>query len=106
MVFAVLSRHQVVVDVTIIEKSKTQPHLRSAPAAFFGFAWHRHLAALPSPRPTTDDLMIVVSAVGTRRTRAAFRAAVASAAGGFPLLNDARLVFMASAADPALQAAD
>jgi hypothetical protein len=105
-VLEVLRRHPVTLDVTLLEKSKTQPHLRATDVEFFRLAWARHLSTLPSVAGAADELMVAVAAVGTRKTRAAFRAAAHSAVTETALHDNPRIVFTPAAADPALQAAD
>lgn len=104
-VFGVLRAHTLPTDVTILEKSKAQPHLRAEAPAFFGHAWRRHLERVAESVLTPgDEVMVVVAAVGTRRLRAAFRAAVEASIG--QCMPDAAVLFTSGESDPALQAAD
>ena len=107
-VFAVLARHQLRLDVTLLEKSKAQPHLRRTDLTFFGYAWARHFDGL-APRlvaEQADDLMVVAAAVGTRRLRGAFRGAIEDVVRKAVPEREPTVLFMPSDADPALQAAD
>lgn len=106
LVYDALRCHPATLDVTLLEKSKTQPHLRTGEVEFFRFAWAQHFARLPVVAGVDDELMVAVAAVGTRKTRSAFRAAAHQAVLDTPLHHNPRIVFTPAAADPALQAAD
>lgn len=106
-VFAVLQRHAFQTDVTLLEKSKAQPHLRRDDPTFFRYAWQHHLQDLaPQVGGPDDEVMVAVATIGTHRLRAAFRAAVGSAIEASPWTRPPRLVFASADSDPALQAAD
>lgn len=78
-VFAVLNRHDFRVDVTLLEKSKAQPHLYLDDPTFYQYAWWFHFKYLaPRTFRPGDELMVVAAALGTRKMRAAFRSGVES----------------------------
>lgn len=76
-VFEVLQNHDFKVDVTILEKAKAMPRTRDTDATFYKYAWFYHFKYFSSRyfKPE-DELMVVSAALGTKRTRAAFRTAV------------------------------
>lgn len=64
-------------DVTIIEKSKTEPHIRTDSPRFFQHAWFYHMKYLaPRVLRADDEPFVVAAQLGTRRERAAFRSAI------------------------------
>ncbi|MEV7092965.1 DUF3800 domain-containing protein [Amycolatopsis sp. NPDC051045] len=76
-VFGLISRHAFRFDVTLLEKSKSQPQLRTSDHTFYKYAWFYHLRALArSEFRQGDSVFLVTSAIGTKKGRALFRAAV------------------------------
>jgi hypothetical protein len=107
-VFDVLKDLQFTVDVTILEKSKAQPQARLTEERFYQYAWYYHLKFHgPRALKPDDDLLLVSAALGTKKTRAAFRNAVTDVA---TQVLDFRIrkhmAFWPSACDPCLQAVD
>ena len=76
-VFEVLARHKFIVDVTILEKAKSQPHIRRSDEHFYKHAWFYHLKyfADRSFQPD-DDLTVICSTLGTKKRQRLFREAV------------------------------
>lgn len=76
-VFEVLMDHDWWLDVTILQKSKAQPHLRSTHPTFFKHAWYYHFKHLaPKYVNASDELLVVAGSVGTNKMRSAFHSAV------------------------------
>lgn len=76
-VFEVLQGHNFKVDVTLLEKAKAQPQTRTSDARFYQYAWYYHFKHFSGRYFEPDDeLMVVSAALGTRRTRNAFRTSV------------------------------
>jgi hypothetical protein len=106
-VFKVLQRHTFRADVTLLEKSKAQPHTRVDDPTFFQYAWYYHFKYLaPIVTGKDDELMVTASAVGTKKLRGAFRAAVESVVQQCAWQVSPRLRFVPAETDPCLQAAD
>jgi hypothetical protein len=106
-VFEVLSKYQFRVDATILEKSKAQPQARASEATFYQYAWYYHFkhigrAALGS----ADKLLITAAALGHNKVRAAFKNAVNNTVQQILPRDRWEVVFMDSAMEPLLWAAD
>lgn len=78
-VYDVLMEHDWWLDVTILQKTKAQPHLRVTQPTFYKYAWFYHFKYL-APRQISreDELLVVAGSVGTKKMRAAFHTAVSS----------------------------
>jgi hypothetical protein len=101
-VYAVLGHHPFVTDVTLLEKSKAQPHLYASDPKFFQYAWYYHFKHLaPSLRGRGDELMVVAATLGTNKLRASFRNAVENVVRQCAWQADPRVTFRPAAADPA-----
>jgi hypothetical protein len=105
-VYEVLARHDFRVDATILEKAKAHPRVRPTEVRFYQAAWYHHLRrVMPGALDRDDELLVVASAVGTKKRRTDFRAVVSNVmkqvAG-----SGARSAFWPSGVDPCLQAAD
>jgi hypothetical protein len=76
-VFKLISGHSFSFDVTLLEKSKAQPHLKVTEHSFYEFAWYYHFRMLAQREVRSgDSLFVVASEIGTKKSRATFRAAV------------------------------
>lgn len=76
-VFQVLSRHPIRVDVTMIEKAKALPRIRTDDPTFFKYAWYYHFKILAQRTIWEgDELMVVTASIGTKKMRAAFQQAL------------------------------
>ncbi|BCJ59779.1 DUF3800 domain-containing protein [Micromonospora endophytica] len=107
-VFGVLSSLDFQFDVTLLEKSKAQPHVRQDDATFFRYAWYYHLNWI-APRifDPNDEALIVAAELGTKKTRKAFRGAIDAVLTQCISYRVKRsLAFWPCASDFALQAAD
>jgi hypothetical protein len=105
-VFAVLEPHEGALDVTLFEKSKAQPHLRSSREAFLRHVWRDHFGSLAPLFGDDDEVMIIVSSIGTHRLRRTLAGALDEAVRNCAWKTQPTILFAPSAADPALQAAD
>jgi hypothetical protein len=106
-VFAVLGEHAFRTDVTLLEKSKAQPHLRASDPMLFQYAWYYHFKFLaPYVNGSGDELMVTAATIGTNRLRGAFRNAVESVVRQCAWRTAPRVVFAPTGSDPCLQAAD
>lgn len=76
-VFEVLQGHDFKVDVTLIEKSKSMPHVRDTDQRFYKHAWYYHFKHFSNSYFKPDDeLLVAPASLGTRKTRAGFRTVV------------------------------
>lgn len=65
------------VDVTILEKAKAMPHIRTDSPRFFQYAWFYHMKYLaPRVLRSDDELLVVAAQLGTKREWAAFRSSI------------------------------
>ncbi len=103
-----LSPHDFKVDVTLLEKAKSQPQLRASEPRFYQYAWWFHFKYLaPQYIHPGDELMIVAASIGTKRKRAAFKSAVESVVNQCTDVGVPRKVaFWPVESNPCLQAAD
>lgn len=107
-VYEVLDGHKFKVDVTLLEKSKAMPHIRSTPPTFFKYAWFYHFKNLSGRYFLPDDDLLVVSAqLGTKKLAQAFRSSVEEVVEqcGAQTINK-QIVTWDMKADVVLQAAD
>jgi hypothetical protein len=76
-VFGVLAHLDYRFDVTVLEKRKAQPQLRSDEETLFKYAWFYHLRqpCVTNVQPA-DDEVIIVAELGTKKKRKAFRGAI------------------------------
>ena len=106
-VFAALVKHKFRIDATILEKSKAEPQTRTSDATFYRYAWFyhfRHIGKLILPG--ADKLLITAAALGHKKTRAAFKAAVNNTAQQIIPRDKWEVSFLDSSMDPLLWAAD
>ena len=79
-VFKVPAAHEFQVDATILEKCKAQPQTRKSDAVFYQYAWWYHFKHVgPVLLKDADKLFITAAALGSNKTRAAFKNALNNA---------------------------
>lgn len=107
-VLDVLKDQPLSIDVTILEKSKAQPHLYETDARFYKYAWFYHLRYLaPKYFQPGDEWLIVAASVGTNKKRRAFQDAVDDVvAQCLDYRVKRQIAFWTAGSDPCLQAAD
>lgn len=106
-VFGLLVSQPIRVDVTILEKSKAEPHTRVDEPTFLRYAWYYHFRyVLKQVRSVGDELMIVAAEIGTKKRRAAYRRALEEVIRQTAWHLPHRVAFWPSFSDPCLQAAD
>lgn len=94
--------------MTLLEKSKAQPQTRTSDGMFYKYAWYYHFKWF-APRyfEPDDNLMVVSAALGTKRTRNAFRMAVQDVVAQCCHYQvERKFGFWPSSTDPLLQAVD
>lgn len=109
-VFEVLNAHNFEVYAQVLEKSKAQAQIRESKHRFYKHAWY-YLFRSTMHRIVTnleDQLMVTAASVGVKKERADFSDAVRDVIKQTQRLDAGswRTAFVASAADPCLQAAD
>jgi hypothetical protein len=71
-----LSRSEIRIDATVLEKRKAEPHLRSE-LALYKMGWFLHFKHVAPLVATSEDRLLVVAAsLGTKKTRRFFSDAV------------------------------
>ena len=106
-VFAALGRHEFRVDATLLEKSKAQPQTRISDPGFYQYAWYYHFKHV-APRIINgaDKLLITAAALGTKKTKAAFKQSLNNTLQQTVPREKWEVSFIDSAKDPLLWAAD
>jgi hypothetical protein len=106
-VYKVLAAHDFRVDATLLQKCKAQPQTRTDEITFYKYAWYFHFKSVgPRLLKHCDKLMITAAALGSRKTRAAFKQAVNNTVQQVAKRDQWELSFMDSSEDPMLWAAD
>jgi hypothetical protein len=106
-VFDLLAAGQFRADVTILDKSKTQDHLRADARQFYKQAWYFHFQDLaPSVVKADDELLVVASSLQVNRKKQAIHTAVFDVVQQLSPTTDFRTAFWPSVSDPCLQVAD
>jgi hypothetical protein len=109
-VFDILAKHDFRIDATILEKSKAQPQTRTSDATFYRYAWFYHFKHV-GPRllkelKDKEKLLITASALGQKKTKAAFKLGVNNVLQQTADRAKWECCFMESSKDPLLWAAD
>jgi hypothetical protein len=106
-VYALLETSEFRADVTVIEKPKTQDHLRADPTAFYKQAWFFHFQDLaPDAVKEHDELLVVASALQVNRKKQAIHTAVYDVVQQLSPTLNFRTVFWPAVTDPCLQVVD
>ena len=106
-VFEILAKHDFRVDATLLEKSKAQPQTRVSEATFYRYAWFYHFKHVgPQLLKDTDKLLITTSALGQKKTKAAFKLGVNNVLQQTTSREKWECSFMDSSKDPLLWATD
>ncbi len=76
-VFKVLATLDFRFDITLLEKRKSQPNIRTDEPTLFKYAWYYHLKYIaPRVFAANDEVLIVAAELGTKKMRKAFRGAI------------------------------
>jgi hypothetical protein len=106
-VFRAIAEHDFAVQATVMQKSKAQPQVRASEATFYKYGWYYHFKNALAPHiQANDELLITVEAIGKRRVKAHFKAAVNEVLQQLLSRRKWATNFCASTADPCLQVAD
>lgn len=106
-VFELIQGADIVIDATILEKSKAQPQTHPSFHRFYQYGWFYHFRNIcPRILNGHDDVMIAAASIGTKRDKAHFRAAINDVAQQTAKAGRITTDFLSCAADPCLQVAD
>jgi hypothetical protein len=106
-VFDVLSRADFRIDTIILDKPKTQDHLRANPLRFYKEAWFLHFKHVaPRIAKPLDELLVVASAFQIRAKKQQIHWAVTDVVKQVSPTAIFHTAFLSAASDPCLQVAD
>jgi len=106
-VYDVLAPHDFRIDVTILEKSKTQPQLANDHFRFYKTLWYYHLKHVaPLVAKSSDDLFLVSASLTTHAKRDQAHLAFKDVASQTARTASHKTAFWDAPTDPCLQAAD
>lgn len=106
-VFAVIAKQPFRVDATILKKCKAQPQTRITEDRFYKTAWYYHFKHVgPKLARQADKMLITAAALGTRKTRAAFKESVNETVQQTLPRDRWEVAFHESCKDPLLWVAD
>ena len=106
-VFDVLAQHTFRVDVTLLEKRKANPSIRTTDAQFYGAAWYYHLTGLvPALAPESEELLVITASIGNNDMRSSFNSAVEAIASAVAPATVVKSDMWSASTAPLLQAAD
>lgn len=106
-VYKVLISNDVRLDVTVLDKRKAQPHIRSTDARFYQHAWWFHFNRIAWGLSNVSELVVVASSLGTRKKSNTFRDTIEDVMQQkCPSTLKRRLLWWRDESDHCLQAAD
>lgn len=106
-VFDVIARSNVRIDATILDKPKTQDHLRADPLRFYKQAWYLHFKYVaPRIAGSLDELFVVTSSLRIKRKKQAIHWAVQDVVHQVSPTAIFHTAFWPAVSDPCLQVAD
>lgn len=106
-IFEALQEASFVVDATIFDKPKIGPYYRQQQPYFYHFVWYRHMQRIARVVAAHgDEVLVISSALGTRKSRFQFHRAVSDAVGWLLPSVPHRTAHWSAASDPCLYAAD
>lgn len=106
-VYDLISKHELRIDATLLEKSKARPHVRATRESFFKYAWFYHFRHVgPKVMAGRTEIAITAAAIGTNKDQAVFTAAVNDVLQQTIQRQQWRTFFPRAVADPCVQVAD
>jgi Protein of unknown function (DUF3800) len=106
-VFETIAPFKFKVQATIMEKSKSQPHVRASKHLFFKYGWLYHFRhAFARHIKSDDELLITTASIGTKKGQGVFTDAVNDVIQQHIPREQWRTFFCLSSAEPCLQVAD
>jgi hypothetical protein len=107
LVFNVLQKSPIRIDATILDKTKTQDHLRSNHLRFYKEAWFLHFKYVAQQvAGASDDLLVAASSLQIKRKKAAIHDAVLDVVQQVSPTVYFQTAFWSTVSDPCLQIAD
>lgn len=104
--FNLIMDHDFTVQATVMEKSKSYPHIRESRATFYKYGWFYHFKhGLKGYIDPGNDALVTAASIGQKKERAAFQSAVDDVLKQ-TMNTQWRTVFIPSANHPCLQVAD
>jgi len=106
-VYQEICKHEFTIQATIMEKSKSRPHIRESKPTFYKYGWYYHFKhGIARSLPPTVDLLVTAAAIGSRKERTSFLASVNDVIGQLMPRGTWQTDFCSSAVDPCVQVAD
>jgi hypothetical protein len=106
-VFDVIAASDVRIDVTILDKTKTQDHLRANPLRFYKQAWYLHFKYVAQGiAGSLDELFVVTSSLQIKRKKIAIHTSVRDVVQQVSPTALFHTAFWPAISDPCLQVAD
>ncbi len=106
-VFQVIAAHDFRIDVTLLDKPKTQSHIRATEDRFYRTAWYYHMRHVtPKIASKNDELLVVAASVGTKKKRAVFYNAIKDVMQQVTSAGMFKVAYWPAAIEPCLQVAD
>jgi len=106
-VYKLICSHDLTIQATIMEKSKSMPRIRATNERFFKYGWLYHFKnRIVSTLGKDDELQITAASIGTKKGQRAFSSAVNDVVQQNLPRKQWQTTFPKSAADPCLQIAD
>lgn len=106
-VFDTICRHDFLIQATIMEKRKAQPHVKKSKANFYKYGWFYHFkhgaGKLVDPKKET---LILAASIGSRKEKLSFLTSVRDVLTQTVPSSKWQADFCPSAVDPCLQVAD
>lgn len=107
LVYDAMQRASIRIDATILDKTKTQNHLRADHLRFYKEAWFLHFKYVaPQVASATDELLVVASSLQIRRKKQAIHWAVRDVVNQVSPTMFYSTAFWSAVSDPCLQIAD
>lgn len=107
LVYPILQSADIRVDATVLDKRKTQDHLRADHVRFYKEAWFLHFKYVaPRVASATDDLLVAASSLQIKRKKRAIHDAVRDVVNQVSPTMFFETAFWPAASDPCLQVAD
>jgi Protein of unknown function (DUF3800) len=106
-VFDLIAESDVRIDATVLDKTKTQDHLRANHPRFYKQAWFLHAKyVVPQVVKPLDELFVVASSLQIRSKKRAIHLAIQDVVGQVSPTAIFHTAFWPAASDPCLQVAD
>lgn len=106
-VFEIIKNEDFRIDATVIRKCRAQDKIKLSHALFYKYAWYYHFKHVgPQIANTCDKMLITAAALGTKKTKASFKAGVNETVQQTLARERWEVAFHDSSKDPLLWVAD